>query len=346
MEYRKLTNTDLNVSKICLGTMTFGEQNTEAESHQQLDFALDHGVNFIDTAELYAVPSRPETQGLSEKCIGTWIAKSGKRDKVIIATKATGPSPNLLHISKNLGYSKDRLEDALHKSLKRLQTDYIDIYQFHWPDRNTNMFSQRAYRHNDKERLKDNFLESMETVMKFKREGKIKYYGVSNETPWGMYKYLTEADKNGLERPVTVQNPYNLLNRLFEVGMSEISCKEGIDLLAYSPMAFGLLSGKYHKGIDNEEDRLNKFKQMARYNGDNAYRATAQYLALAEANGMTLAQMCLAFIISRPFLGGCIIGATNLVQLKENIESVHLKIGDDVIKEINRIQEAIPNPAP
>jgi len=347
MEYSTLSNTGLKLSKICLGTMTFGEQNNEAEAHEQLDFAFEQGVNLIDTAELYAVPSTKENNGLSEKYIGTWLANRKCRDKVILATKVSGPSQGLKYISENLGYSRNRVKEAVDGSLKRLQTDYIDLYQLHWPDRPTNMFGMRGYQHHKTIEWQNTFLQTLQILNEVKKEGKIRHYGLSNETAWGTMKYIQTADSNNLDRMVSIQNPFSLLNRTYEVGLAEVSIREKIGLLAYSPLAFGLLSGKYHKGIDKPEDRLNKFKQqMQRYSSDNCFEATKQYLSIAEKYELSLTQMALAFINSRPFLTSNIIGATNLQQLKENIDSINIQLSDEILKEIEQVQQKIPNPAP
>jgi aryl-alcohol dehydrogenase-like predicted oxidoreductase len=346
MKYNKLGDTNIEVSEICLGTMTFGEQNTETEGHSQMDFALDHGVNFFDTAELYAVPSTPENNGKTEDIIGTWFAKSGKRDKVILATKVTGPSPNLTYISDNLGFSRERITEAVDRSLRRLQTDYIDLYQLHWPERKTNMFGQRGFPSDIHDKWEDNFYDVAVTMDLLVKEGKIRHWGLSNETPWGTMRFLQEIEKHNFARPVSIQNPYSLLNRTYEIGLSEISIRENIGLLAYSPLAFGLLTGKYHRGQDNESSRRNKFKQMSRYDSTQCFDATAQYLELADTHGFSLAQMSLAYINSRDFITSNIIGATNLNQLKENIESSSISLPKEVIKEIDKIHNNIPNPAP
>jgi len=346
MKYNKIYKTDIEVSEICLGTMTFGEQNSEAEGHEQMDFALENGVNFFDTAELYAVPSSKENNGKTEDIIGTWFAKSGKRDKVILATKVTGPSLNLKYIADNLGFSKSRIHNAVERSLKRLQTDYIDIYQLHWPERKTNMFGQRGFKFSKDEKWEDNFKEILETLDGLIKEGKIRHWGVSNETPYGTMRYCAEADNNNLLRPVTIQNAYSLLNRTFEIGNAEVSIRENIGLLAYSPMAFGLLSGKYHKKHDSERDRLNKFSQMSRYNSAQSYEATGEYLKIAEKNNLSLAQMSLAFINAQNFVTSNIIGATTIAQLKENIGSSDITLSDDILKDIEKIHNQIPNPAP
>lgn len=347
MKYNKLSNTDIEVSEICLGTMTFGEQNSEKEGHDQMDMAIDMGVNFFDTAELYAVPSTPENNGKTEDIIGTWFEKSGKRDQVVLATKVTGPSPNLeKYIAKNLGFSKARIHEALNRSLRRLKTDYIDLYQLHWPERNTNTFGQRGYNAHKNDAWEDNINEIVHTLNELIKEGKIRTYGLSNETPWGVMRFLTESDNESLMRPVSIQNPYGLLNRTYEVGLSEMSMRENIGLLAYSPMAFGLLSGKYHKGTDTSADRRNKFKQMSRYDSQQCYDATARYLQIANDFGLSLAQMSLAFVNSRPFLTSTIIGATNLDQLRENIGSSDIELSREIVIEIEKVQDSIPNPAP
>ncbi|MEM6805401.1 MAG: aldo/keto reductase, partial [Bacteroidota bacterium] len=248
MKYDFLGNTDLKVSKICLGTMTFGEQNTEAEGHEQLDHAVASGINFIDTAEMYPVVSRAETYGDTERIIGTWLKKRNKRDDVILATKIAGPAPHITWMRNPMGFDRAQIKEALEGSLKRLQTDYVDLYQVHWPERRTNFFGQRGYKHQSNEAWQDNFEEILESVQELIKEGKIRHFGVSNETPWGMHRYLQLADSKALPRVVSVQNPYSLLNRSYETGMAEISIRGKAGLLAYSPLGFGLLSGKYHRG--------------------------------------------------------------------------------------------------
>ncbi|MCI5080449.1 MAG: NADP(H)-dependent aldo-keto reductase [Saprospiraceae bacterium] len=346
MEYRNLGNTDLKVSVICLGSMTWGEQNTEAEGHEQIEYALDQGINFIDTAEMYAVPGRKETQGATERIIGTWFKKSGKRKDIILATKVTGPSNGLKYIRNPLRFNREQIETAIEGSLKRLQTDYVDLYQLHWPERKTNFFGKRGFVYDATDEWEDNCLEVLQVMEDLKKAGKIRNFGISNETPWGFTHYLHLADKHKLPRVMSVQNPYSLLNRTYEVGMAEISIRENAGLLAYSPMAFGLLSGKYHKKQDEAGARLNQFKQMSRYNSENSHLATAKYLEIAEKHGMTLAQMSLAFVNSRPFVTANIIGATTMAQLKENIASIEVTLSEEVLKEIEEVHELIPNPAP
>lgn len=345
MKYSKLGNTDIDVSRVCLGTMTFGEQNNESEAHEQLDFAIDNGVNFIDTAELYAVPSTKNNNGLTEKYIGSWIAK-GNRQKIILATKVTGPSANLTYISENLGFSKARIIEAVENSLTNLQTDYIDLYQLHWPERNTNCFGRRGYVHKEEEQWQDNFAEVMMTLSELVSQGKIRAWGLSNESPWGVMKSMEYSSDKRLSRPVSIQNPYSLLNRTYEIGLAEISMRENIGLLAYSPMAFGLLSGKYHEGHDQPNDRLNLFSQMSRYNSEQSYAATKAYLEISKKHGLSLAKMSLAFINHQKFVDSIIIGATSLMQLKENIESAEIVLSDEILLEIERVHESIPNPAP
>jgi aryl-alcohol dehydrogenase-like predicted oxidoreductase len=347
MEYRKLGRTQLEVSKICLGTMTFGQQNTEAEAHEQMDYAIDQDINFFDTAELYAVPARPENNGLTEKYIGTWLEKSKKRDKIILATKIAGPNPGLTFIRNHqLDFSKKQIHAALEGSLSRLKTDYIDLYQLHWPQRNTNYFSKLGYTHDPNEKWEDDFLDVLQTVGDLVKDGKIRYFGVSNETPWGLMHVTRLAEKHNLPVPVSIQNPYNLLNRTFEIGLAECSIREKCGLLAYSPMAFGLLSGKFHKKQDSPDNRINQFKNLARYNNTLSWSATEKYLVLAEREGLTLAQMALAFVTQQDFTTSNIIGATSMQQLKENVESSTLILSNDLIKEINAIHTEIPNPAP
>ncbi len=346
MKYTTLGNTEIKVSKICLGTMTFGNQNTEAEGHEQMDYALANGVNFFDTAELYAVPSTAEVQGKTEKIIGTWFKKSGKRKEVFLATKITGPSPNLSFIRPELNFSKEQIHTALEGSFKRLQTDYVDLYQLHWPERRANFFGKLGYKHSESDPWEDNFAEVIDTLDDLVKEGKIRTYGISNETPWGVMRHLQEGKRNRNIRPQSIQNPYSLLNRSFEVGLAEMAIREKVGLLAYSPMAFGLLSGKYHKKIDKPSDRLNTFKVMSRYSSDNCYKATEEYLKIAENNGLSLAEMSLAFVTDQPFVTSNIIGATSIDQLKENIGSAAITLSSEILAEIDKVHGVISNPAP
>ena len=345
MRYRKLGKTDVNVSVICLGTMTYGQQNTEAEGHEQLDYAISKGINFIDTAEMYSVPGRPETQGSTEKIIGSWLHKTGNRSKIILATKVTGPSPGLKYISANLGFSKSRILEAIEGSFRRLQTDYIDLYQMHWPERKTNYFGILGYTEHDNQ-WEDNFHESLETMNDLIKEGKIRHWGLSNETPWGVMRSCNIADSGIAPRPASIQNPYSLLNRSFEIGLSEIAFREKVSLMAYSPMGFGLLSGKFHHKQDKPTDRINQFKNLSRYNSQLSFEATARYIEIATEAGMTPAQLALSFVNDRPFVTSNIIGATSMEQLKENIDSINITLSSETLKAIDQVHKEISNPAP
>jgi len=324
--------------------MTWGNQNTEAEGHAQLDYAFENGVNFIDTAELYPVPATAETQGRTSNIIGTWLQKTGNRDKVILASKIAGGGDYTSHI-RTTGFVKG-IKDAVNNELARLQTDYIDLFQLHWPERNTNTFGVRDYIHNPNDQWEDNFKEVLHVLDEVIKEGKIKQVGLSNEKAWGTMRYLEEAKTHDLPRMITIQNAYSLLNREFEGDMAEIAMRENIKLLAYSPMAFGVLSGKYIKGTAADNSRLKLFPRFARYSSEQATEATKQYLKLAEANNLSLAQMALAFVNQRPFVVSNIIGATTLEQLKENIDSINVELSDELLNKINAIHAAIPNPAP
>ena len=345
MKYTNLPHTDIKVSKICLGTMTWGNQNTQDEGFAQMDLALDKGVNFFDVAELYPVPATAETYAETERIIGHWFTKTRNREKVVLATKIAGPGDYTAHI-RTTGFSKDALNEAVDNSLKRLQTDYIDLYQLHWPERTTNTFGVRDYTRNDNDKWEDNFNEILHNLDNIVKSGKIRHIGISNEKAWGAMRYLNESKAHNLPRPITIQNAYSLLCRPFEGDMSEISHRENIGLLAYSPMAFGVLSGKYVKGTAADNARLKLFPRFARYSGEQATEATKRYLKIAEDNGMSLAQMALAFVNERPFVTSNIIGATNLEQLEENIDSINISLSDDVLKAINDVHATIPNPAP
>ncbi len=344
MKYTTLPNTDIKVSKICLGTMTFGNQNTEAEGHAQLDYAIQQGVNFIDTAEMYPVPATPETSGRTSKIIGSWL-KNQKREDLVVASKIAGPGDYTAHI-RTTGFAGNSIKEAVNSELKRLQTDYIDVFQLHWPERQTNTFGVRDYKHNPNDPWIDNFKEVLEALNQVKKEGKIREFGLSNEKAWGTMRYLEESKNNNLPRPITIQNAYSLLNRVFEGDMAELSIREQVGLLAYSPMAFGVLSGKYIKGVESENSRLKLFPRFARYSSQQSTQATKKYMDLAEANNLTLAQMALAFVNDRPFVTSNIIGATNLDQLKENINSININLSEELMQEIEKIHAEIPNPAP
>ena len=344
MNYTTLPQTDIKVSKLCLGTMTWGQQNTEAEGHEQLDHATANGINFIDTAELYSVPAKAETYGSTEKIIGTWLKKRKKRDDLVIASKIAGPADFTKHIRTG-GYTKAEFKDAIHKSLKRLQTDYIDLYQLHWPERNTNYFGKLDYEHDPHEQWSDNFKKILEILDGFIKEGLIRHIGLSNETAYGVSRYLEESRK-GLPRVLTVQNPYNLLNRKDEVGLSEILLRENAGMLAYSPLGFGQLTGKFLDGKRPANSRVVLFPQYDRYHNANSFEATKRYKAIADRHGLNFTQMSLAFVTGRPFMTSTILGATSLEQLKENMGSINLELSQEVLEEINEVHQEIPNPAP
>ena len=342
LKYKILGDTGLKVSSICLGTMTFGEQNTEKEAHEQLSFALANGINFIDTAEMYAIPPKKETQGLTEKYIGRWIKKYNNRDTYCLATKVAGPGMEYVRGGSRL--SKDHVTKAVDDSLKRLNTDYIDLYQTHWPERDTNYFGRLGYTCSDNFGITiEETLTALDVAVK---SGKIRYVGISNETPWGVQEYLRVSNNKSLARVQSIQNPYGLLNRIYEVGLSEISYRENIGLLAYSPLGFGMLTGKY---IDNipKDSRLGLHGEwFTRYNNEKCITATKKYLDIAKKYDLSLTQLALAFVNTRPFLTSNIIGATTISQLKENIESIDIDLSDEIIDEINNVHDDIPNPAP
>ncbi len=345
MKYTNLPFTNIKVSKICLGTMTFGEQNTEAEAHEQMDYALDQGVNFFDTAELYSVPANAETYGATEKILGTWFKKTKNRDKVVLASKIAGPGPYTEHI-RNTGFSKQAITEAIEGSLKRLQTDYIDLYQLHWPIRPVNIFGLRSYPHENFQKQEDEFVAILETLNDLIKQGKIRQVGLSNETPWGIMKYLRAADDNNLPRMITLQNSYSLIHRSFETSLSEVCLQENIGLLAYSPLAFGVLTDKYINKT-KEETRVNLYPSFCgRYTGEDSLKAVKKYAVIAHKNGLTLAELSLAFINQLPFVTSNIIGATKMSQLKENINSINIYLSDENIAEINEVHTLIPNPAP
>ena len=345
MKYTYLPNTDIKVSKICLGTMTYGQQNTESEAHEQLDYAIDQGINFLDTAEMYSIPGRKETQGSTERYIGSWL-KDQKREDLVVATKITGPMPYFNYIRDNLGFSREVIHSALDQSLKRLQTDYVDLYQLHWPERNVNFFGQRNYTHKENEPWTDNFREVIETLDGLVKEGKIRHYGVSNETSWGVMRQLEESRNTGLTRCKTIQNPYSLLNRTFEINLAEVSLRENVGLLAYSPLAFGVLSGKYLGGKLPEKSRIKLFPNYSRYSNPQALALTEKYKEMADRHGMSLTHLSLAFVNQRPFVTSNIIGATTMEQLKENISSIEVALSEEMLREIDEIQALQPNPAP
>jgi aryl-alcohol dehydrogenase-like predicted oxidoreductase len=348
LKYRKLGRTDLDVSLIGLGTMTWGEQNSEADAHEQLDFALSLGVNLVDAAEMYPVPPKPETQGRTESYIGTWLAKTGRRKDIVLASKVAGP----VRDPKRPGHIRDgktfldrkNLTAALDASLKRLQTDYLDLYQLHWPDRTTNTFGQLNYPWKEDESTVA-IEETLSVLQDFIRDGKVRHVGVSNETPWGMSQFLKNAEK-GLPRIAAIQNPYSLLNRTYEIGLSEFSHREGVGLLAYSPLAMGVLSGKYLDGARPEGARLSLFTRFTRYSSAQAEKAAREYVLLAREHGLSPTHLALAWVNQRPFTTSNLIGATTLAQLKENIESADVTLTPEVLAAIEAIHTRQPNPAP
>ncbi|EKY4881455.1 TPA: NADP(H)-dependent aldo-keto reductase [Vibrio vulnificus] len=344
MQYTKLPHSTLEISKLCLGTMTFGEQNSQQDAFEQLDYAVAQGINFIDTAEMYPVPPKAQSQGLTEQFIGNWLSKSGKREKVLIATKIAGPR-NVPYIRDNMSLNRRHIHTAIDDSLTRLQTDYVDLYQLHWPQRQTNCFGQLNYPYPDAQE-EVTLIETLEALNELVKAGKVRYIGVSNETPWGIMTLLRLAEKHDLPRIVSIQNPYNLLNRSFEVGLSEISHYEGVQLLAYSPMAFGTLSGKYLDGARPKGARCTLFERFQRYFTPQGLEATKAYVSLARDYGLDPAQMALAFVNQRPFVASNIIGATTLHQLKANIESLNVKLEDEVLNKIQQIGTTYSNPCP
>jgi aryl-alcohol dehydrogenase-like predicted oxidoreductase len=346
MKYRKLGQTDIAVSVICLGTMTWGEQNTPAEAFEQMDYAVANGVNFLDTAELYAIPPKAATYGRTEEIIGDWLKARRNRDQIVLASKIAGPGVGWVDHIRNgrTRFGKKHIAAALDASLQRLQTDYLDLYQLHWPERQTNFFGKLGYV--PAEEAFTPVLETLESLNEQIRAGKIRHIGLSNETPWGVMQFLLLAARHGLPRVVSVQNPYSLLNRSYEVGLAEISWREQAGLLAYSPLGFGVLSGKYLSGAQPEGARLTLFPDYTRYSSDLAVSATEQYVALARQHNLDPAQMALAYVNSRPFLTSTIIGATTMGQLGSNIASIDLDLSEEVLEGIEAIHTRLPNPSP
>ena len=323
--------------------MTWGRQNTEAEGHEQMDYALAHDINFFDVAEMYPVPAQPQTYGDTERIIGTWFKKTGNRDKIILATKIAGPGDYTAHI-RTTGFAPNAIAEAIDNSLKRLQTDYIDLYQLHWPERPVNSFGIRDFPYDVQTKWQDNFAEVVTTLNNFIKQGKIRHYGLSNETPWGSMRYILEADRLKLPRPITIQNAYSLLNRTFESGLSEIAKYENMGLLAYSPLAFGVLSGKYLHDMP-ENSRLSLFPRLKRYSSPECGEATVKYLEIAKKHNLNPVKMALAFINQQPFVTSNIIGATKMEQLEENIDSINIQLSQEVIDDINAVHLTMPNPA-
>lgn len=347
MEYRRLGHTELDVSLICLGTMTFGEQNTYKEAAEQLDYALDYGVNFVDVAEMYPVPPRRETQGDSERFVGRWLKDAGRRKDIVLASKVTGRSSGnagMDHVRNGPRLSRAQIHAAIDTSLQRLQTDHIDLYQVHWPERTTNFFGQLGYFHRGDDGVA--IEETLSALGELVSAGKVRHIGISNETPWGFMEYLRLGREKNLPRIVSVQNPYNLLNRSYDVGLAEMSIREKVGLLAYSPLAFGMLSGKYSNGSRPMGSRLSLFDRFVRYNNPQAEGATDAYVALAKSAGLDPAQMALAFVNSRQFTTSNIIGATTLEQLQANIASVAISLDKELLREIEALHRHFTIPAP
>ena len=345
MQFRSLGRTDISVSAISLGTMTWGEQNTQQEAFEQIRMARQAGVNFLDTAEMYPVPPRGETYTRTESIIGEYFKAHGDRADWVLASKVAGPG-RMEHIRDgNPRLDRKNITAALEGSLKRLNTDYLDLYQLHWPDRKTNFFGTLGYQH-DPDDVSTEIEETLAVLDDLVKAGKIRHFGLSNETPWGTHRFLHLAETRGLARAVSIQNPYNLLNRSFEVGLAEMAIREQVGLLAYSPLAFGMLSGKYENGARPAGGRLTLFERFQRYNNPQAVNATGQYVALARQHGLDPSQMALAYVTSRPFVTSNIIGATNLQQLETNLASIDLVLSEEVIAGIEAIHTAQPNPAP
>ena len=347
MKYKKLGNTNIDVSLICLGSMTWGEQNTPAQAFEQMDYAVEQGVNFFDAAEMYPVAPREETFGRTEEIIGDWIKESGKRKEIILASKVTGRhtrNNDISYIRNGCRLDKKNINEAIEGSLKRLKTDYIDLYQVHWPERSTNFFGRLGYEHSDDDGIP--IEETYDAMNDLVKQGKVRHIGISNESPWGMMRYQQLSNEKGYSPIESIQNPYNLLNRVYEVGGAEISIRENISCLAYSPLAFGALSGKYLNDARPEGARLTLFERFKRYTSPQCEEATAAYVKLAQDSGITPAELALAFVNSRDFITSNIIGATTVEQLKENIGSVDIELSDDIISAINKIHHTNTNPAP
>ena len=345
MKFKKLGNTDLDVSLICLGTMTWGTQNTEQDAFKQMDYSLSKGVNFFDTAEIYSVPPTSDSYGKTETMIGNWFEKRKNRDKVILASKVAGPGCNWIRGGGN-NFDEKKIGEAIDGSLKRLKTDYIDLYQLHWPERSTNFFGRRDYSNDNKEGKWNSFEDILEALNKFIKSGKIRYIGMSNETPYGLSRYLEISKNKGAPRMMSVQNPYSLVNRTYEIGMSEISIRQKCGLLVYYPLAAGALSGKYREGKMPKNSRMALFKGWERHLNPLAMRAYDQYYKVAKDFNLTMVQLAQSFVNSRPFVTSNIIGATTMDQLKENIDSVNIDFTDEMMERVERIHNENPNPSP
>ncbi len=346
MEYRELGRSGVQVSRLCLGTMTFGEQNTEAEGHAQLDYALGRGINFIDASEIYPIPPKPETQGRTEAIIGTWLAARRQRDKMVIATKVAGRGKMtwLRQDRTATRQSAAQIMEAVEGSLKRLQTDYIDLYQLHWPDRPMRVFEGLNYLHVEGDGHPVD--EILAALGKLVASGKVRFVGLSNETPWGVMSFLRASERHGLPRPVSIQNAFNLVNRTFEIGLSEVAYREQVGLLAYSPLGQGYLTGKYEGGALPAGSRKTLFDRLGRYEKGNGPKAISTYIDLARRHGLDPAQMAIAFDVSRPFVTSTIIGATTMDQLKTDIDAAALSLSPDVVADIDQIHLDYPNPCP
>lgn len=342
-----LGQTGLKVSSACLGTMTFGEQNDQQSSHAQLDMALDHGINFIDTAEMYPVPPKAETCGRTEEILGHWTKMRTKRCDFILATKAIGYGHQFPYIrgGRSAPDAKN-LKLALENSLRRLQTDYIDLYQIHWPDRETNYFGQLGFTVPASKHAHVSILETLEALGCLVKEGKVRSIGVSNETPWGVSKYLEYSNNKSLPRIASIQNPYSLLNRSFEAGLAEFSHREQVSLLAYSPLAMGMLTGKYLKRPWPPESRFARFNRFTRYLSEQSFRATECYRKLADQNGLTLTELALGYLNSKPFMTSMILGATTLEQLRENIRASQTQLNAALLTKIDDIHRIYTYPSP
>ena len=345
MKFRKLGTTDIDVSLICLGTMTWGTQNTEKDAFEQMDYSVSQGINFFDTAEIYSVPPTSDSYGKTEVMIGNWFEKRKNRDKIILASKVAGPGCGWIRGGGN-NFDEKQIGEAIDGSLKRLKTDYIDLYQLHWPERSTNYFGSRDYSHNNKEGKWNSFEDILSALSKYIKSGKIRYIGMSNETPYGLSRYLEISKNKGTARMMSVQNPYNLVNRTYEIGMSEISIRQKCGLLVYYPLAAGALSGKYRNGEMPENSRMALFKGWERHLNPLAMRAYDEYCKLAKDFNLTMVQLAQSFVNSRPFVTSNIIGATTMEQLKENIDSVNIDFTDEMMERVDKIHNENPNPSP
>ncbi|MDZ7748297.1 MAG: NADP(H)-dependent aldo-keto reductase [Halofilum sp. (in: g-proteobacteria)] len=347
MQYNQLGQTADRVSTICLGTMTWGEQNSEADAHDQLDVALEHGVNFIDTAEMYPFPCTGETCGDTERFIGSWLARRGGRERLLLATKVSGNADGLEWIRGGPRLTPKQIREAVEGSLQRLQTDYIDLYQIHWPARRANYFGRLAYEPHDEDGTALEVIEeTLDALAQLVEDGRIRHVGISNETPWGTMQYLRLAEEKGLPRVASIQNPYSLLNRTFETGLAEIAHRERVSLLPYSPLGFGVLTGKYAHGARPEGARLTLFPRFGRYTRERAVAAADAYAALAREHGLTPTQLALAYVRQRPFVASTIIGATSRAQLEEDLATVEVRLDDATLEAIEAIHQENPNPAP